>query len=76
MSWKNRGTTARRLMNSTNHSINSNYCLVFFPMEGTHGIWPQHLIRSTGRFSFEAKYGTRWFDCRIEKEGEKQILVL
>ena len=45
------------------------HCLVFFPLEGSHGIWPEHLIRSKGRFGFEAKYGTQWFQCRIDKEG-------
>ena len=73
MSWKNRGTTARRLQASTNASINNHYCLLSFPLEGTHGIWPHHLIRSKGNFSFEVKYGTQWFECRIEKEGEKNV---
>ena len=45
------------------------HCLVFFPLEGSHGIWPEDLIRPKGRFAFEAKYGKEWFECRIDKEG-------
>ncbi|CAF4975202.1 unnamed protein product, partial [Rotaria sp. Silwood1] len=45
------------------------HCLVSCPSEGTHGIWPQHLIHSKGRFGFEAKFGKQWFECRIENKG-------
>jgi hypothetical protein len=45
------------------------FCSVSFPSEGTHGIWRQKLIRSKGRYDFEAKFGKKWFECRIEKEG-------
>ncbi|CAF3300774.1 unnamed protein product [Rotaria sp. Silwood2] len=50
----------------------SRYCFVSFPSEGTHGIWPDHLIRGKGRFGFEAKFGKQWFECRIEKEGSME----
>ena len=49
-------------------SSSKRHCLVFFPLEGSHGIWPEDLIRTKGRFGFEAKYGKDWFECRIEKE--------
>ncbi|CAF3839614.1 unnamed protein product [Rotaria sp. Silwood1] len=45
------------------------HCLVSFPSEGIHRIWSQHLIRSKGRFGFEAKFGKQCFECRIENEG-------
>lgn len=45
------------------------FCLVSFPIEGTHGIWPESLIRTKGRFAFEAKFGKEWFECRVETEG-------
>ncbi|UJR18734.1 hypothetical protein I4U23_005641 [Adineta vaga] len=47
------------------------FCLVSFQSEGTHGIWPENLIRTQGRYGFEAKFGKQWFACRIEKEGSK-----
>lgn len=48
------------------------YCFIHFPKENTHGVWPQGLIRQKGSFSFEAKYGTKWFECKIEKEGNRR----
>jgi hypothetical protein len=50
-------------------NMTQRHCLVSFPSEGTHGIWPQHLIRSKGQFSYEAKFGKQWFACRVESEG-------
>lgn len=50
------------------------HCLVFFSQENSHGIWPQRLIRPKGRFGFEAKYGIKWFECKIEKEGKSYNL--
>jgi hypothetical protein len=43
--------------------------VIYFHHEGFHGIWPEHLIRPKDKFSFEAKYQNKWFECRIEKEG-------
>ena len=45
------------------------YCLVSFPTEGTHGVWPEYLIRRSGRCGFKAKFGKEWFKCIIEEEG-------
>lgn len=73
MSWKNRGTTVRRMNNTATALMGKRHCLLFFPKEDTHGIWPDHLIRSRGRFGFEAKHGKEWFECRIEKEGEMPV---
>ena len=70
MSWKNRGTTTRRLNNANITTVSKRHCLVHFLGEGSYGIWPDNLIRTKGRFSFEAKYGKDWFECRIDKEGE------
>jgi hypothetical protein len=52
------------------------YCLVLFPSEGTHGIWPECLIRKKGQFNFEAKFGKQWYECRIELEGITCFLVM
>lgn len=61
--------TSHYLSKRNGSSSMSRYCFVFFPMEKTHGIWPERLIRARGRFSFEAKHGNRWYECRIEREG-------
>jgi hypothetical protein len=66
---KKQCSTYRRTTHSMATLSSKRHCLVFFPLEGSHGIWPEHLIRSKGRFGFEAKYGTQWFQCRIDKEG-------
>ena len=66
---KNRCVTERRTTKATTPTTTDRQCLLFFPLEGSHGIWPARLIRSKGRFGFEAKYGKQWFECRIEKEG-------
>ena len=66
---KNRPVTHRRPKKTMASTIAKRHCLVHFPLEGSHGIWPEHLIRSKGRFGFEAKHGAQWFECRIEKEG-------
>ena len=49
--------------------VTEQYCLVSFPQEGTHGIWPEKLIWSNNRFRFEAKFGKQWYECRIEQHG-------
>ena len=59
----------RRATKAAASSSAKRHCLVFFPLEASHGIWPEDLIRSRGRFGFEAKYGKDWFECRIWKEG-------
>lgn len=69
MSWKNRGTTARRMNVTTTSLMPKSHCLLYFLNEKSYGVWPDHLIRSKSRFNFEAKYGKDWFECRIEKEG-------
>ncbi len=56
--------------------IPERYCLVSFPSEGTHGIWPESLIRTKGQFGFEAKFGKNWFECRVETEGIVYLLVI
>ncbi|CAF1538688.1 unnamed protein product [Adineta ricciae] len=43
-----------------------------FPTEGTHGVWPEYLIRRDGRCGFKAKFGKEWFECRVENEGTKK----
>ncbi|CAF4277865.1 unnamed protein product [Rotaria sp. Silwood2] len=48
------------------------FCFVSFPSEGTHGIWPENLIRTKGRFGFQAKFGEQWYECRVEMEGTKE----
>lgn len=72
MSWKNRGTTVRRMNNAVTTAVAKHHCLLYFPNEQSRGIWPDHLIRSKGKFGFEAKYEKKWFECRIEKEGEQR----
>lgn len=69
MSGKNPYEKYYRTTNSTNAKPTERQCLVLFPSEGTHGIWPESLIRQKGRFGFEAKYGKQWFQCQVEKEG-------
>ena len=69
MPGKKYSNTYRRTAYSMATLSSKRHCLLFFPLEGSHGIWPEHLIRSKGRFGFEAKYGTQWFQCRIDKEG-------
>jgi hypothetical protein len=72
---KNRPVTHLRPKNTMASTIAKRHCLVHFPLEGSHGIWPEHLIRSKGRFGFEAKHGAQWFERRIEKEGMSLSLV-
>ena len=47
------------------------HCLVKFPSEGTHGVWPENLIRlkEGDKFAFQAKHGQKWFDCVVIKSG-------
>ena len=73
---KNRGATYRRHTKAVASTAAKRHCLVSFPVEGSHGIWPEHLIRSKGRFGFEAKYGKQWFECKIEKEGSSRRFPL
>lgn len=46
------------------------FCFVSFESEGTHGVWPESLIRAKGRFGFEAKFGKEWYGCRVKMEGK------
>jgi hypothetical protein len=62
-------TTISTVSKRSKAIIPERFCLVSFLSEGTHGIWPETLIRTKGQFGFEAKYGKKWFECRVEKEG-------
>ena len=52
-------------------TLMSVYCLVKFPSEETHGVWPENLIRRKegDKFAFQAKHGQKWFDCVVLKSG-------
>ena len=53
-------------------AVDSKFFFITFPSEGTHGVWPEKFVRVDGKnkFSFEAKFGTKWYSCRIDYQGK------
>jgi hypothetical protein len=56
-------------------AIDSKFFFVTFPSEETHGVWPEKLVRidPKNKFALEAKFGMKWYSCRIECQGKNEF---